>query len=245
MMAAIFQRGRILSASAPGRGISHIARKHAAVLGLSANRVTSPQDVKAAYRQAVLRTHPDRHSGSTESFRKVQVAYEYLLNKGGTGRSSDARAREPPDFDWFARLRTQHSVKMRTSPHAERLFREAYGGRSIDEVLKAEMGGQGAAHGVHTEAVRQALFVRLLSQARERVREKQAADAAGAQEEHAHRGQPDGAASAGEARPRALRTVRTRFTAADGTRHVRVVTLWRLPGGQQSETVSVKPIFRM
>ncbi|CAE8638749.1 unnamed protein product [Polarella glacialis] len=38
----------------------------------------SPDDVRTAYRRAVLRTHPDKPGGSTEAFNEVQRAYTVL-----------------------------------------------------------------------------------------------------------------------------------------------------------------------
>jgi len=45
------------------------------ILGLSPD--ASPSEIKAAYRRAVMRAHPDR-GGSEEDFRRVQKAFEDL-----------------------------------------------------------------------------------------------------------------------------------------------------------------------
>tara|TARA_R110000796_G_scaffold128987_1_gene244661 strand:- start:1406 stop:1846 length:441 start_codon:yes stop_codon:yes gene_type:complete len=47
------------------------------VFGLK--RSASNQDMKQAYRQSVLKAHPDK-GGSNELFRKVQEAYNYFRN---------------------------------------------------------------------------------------------------------------------------------------------------------------------
>lgn len=45
------------------------------ILGLSPD--ASPSEIKAAYRRAAMRAHPDR-GGSEEDFRRVQKAFEDL-----------------------------------------------------------------------------------------------------------------------------------------------------------------------
>jgi len=48
----------------------------------------SPDDVRAAFRRAALRTHPDKAGGSAEAFKAVQEAYEALL--GGVAAAAVA-----------------------------------------------------------------------------------------------------------------------------------------------------------
>ena len=47
------------------------------VLGLK--RSASDEDIKQAFRQKALETHPDKPGGDAEEFRKVREAYECLI----------------------------------------------------------------------------------------------------------------------------------------------------------------------
>lgn len=53
--------------------------KHLRTLGLDPRKTWNPDDVKAAYRRAAKRTHPDA-GGSTVEFIAVQNAWEWLRN---------------------------------------------------------------------------------------------------------------------------------------------------------------------
>jgi hypothetical protein len=65
------------------RGYPPLSTAAAATLGVSA--YASPQEIKRAYRQAVLRAHPDRNpedATAAARFRRVQEAYESLTRHG-------------------------------------------------------------------------------------------------------------------------------------------------------------------
>jgi curved DNA-binding protein CbpA len=59
-----------------------VTAQHLAVLGLHTDGVNVDSTlVKAAYKTKVLTEHPDK-GGSSEGFRKIQAAYDYLKLNG-------------------------------------------------------------------------------------------------------------------------------------------------------------------
>ncbi|CAK0881104.1 unnamed protein product, partial [Prorocentrum cordatum] len=143
-----------------------------AILGvrLSATR----QELKAAYRRAALRTHPDvappgaGARGAAEQFRRVAEAYRYLTSPLGARAAlrpaaaggGAAGVQEAPSW------RPRHST---VGPEeAERLFRRAFGGRGVEEVMREESereGLSGARHGAFAALMQQGLYARLLQRA--------------------------------------------------------------------------------
>eukprot|EP00927_Polykrikos_kofoidii_P001738 TRINITY_DN10678_c0_g1_i1.p1 TRINITY_DN10678_c0_g1~~TRINITY_DN10678_c0_g1_i1.p1 ORF type:complete len:313 (-),score=47.29 TRINITY_DN10678_c0_g1_i1:156-1094(-) len=113
-------------------------------------------------------TTQDTEGGSADEFKRVTDAYEHLTNpievlfgrataRGERSRSSQSSQAKPP----------RQNIRMVTPKRADELFKRAFGGRNVDEVLKDEMARAGAAQGVHGYAIREALFSRLLKQARD------------------------------------------------------------------------------
>eukprot|EP00931_Biecheleriopsis_adriatica_P080926 TRINITY_DN54276_c0_g1_i1.p1 TRINITY_DN54276_c0_g1~~TRINITY_DN54276_c0_g1_i1.p1 ORF type:complete len:261 (+),score=51.49 TRINITY_DN54276_c0_g1_i1:33-785(+) len=130
------------------------------VLGVS--RQASAKEIKAAYRLAALRTHPDREGGSEDAFKRAALAYDALTNGQGLQGWNETASPVASEFDAF---RADRFAPLRTVSfeHAERMFRNAFGGRGVDEVLQSAMEGED--HGLHAAAMREAAFNKLLRQA--------------------------------------------------------------------------------
>merc|ERR1719253_1475505 len=75
-----------------------------AILGIS--RGSTKSEIKAAYRRAALRTHPDRTSGSGEAFRLAAQAYQALSNPFLWAMSQAAA--NPASKDWSPRESSKH-----------------------------------------------------------------------------------------------------------------------------------------
>jgi hypothetical protein len=77
---------------------------HHEILGVQ--RSAGPEEIRAAYRRAAKKAHPDQ-GGSNEAFRRVQLAAETLLEAAQTrslsGQDSSFRAgdRTSLDADWM------------------------------------------------------------------------------------------------------------------------------------------------
>lgn len=213
-----------------------------AILGLK--RGAARKDIKEAYRRAALRTHPDKPEGSAVEFRRVTDAYKkltmsvgYIGARLGQRYKSAAQAAEQPA--WKPR-ETFRTVKPQ---QAEKLFRRAFG-RGVDEVLNAEMQKSGVPLGVHSNAIREALFIKFLTQAR------MAAHSAG---DGAGTGAGAGPA-AGEANPeqssrpnleKAKTLTREKLTNVKGVPVIRVKSSLREADGRVVESFTDKPVYRM
>ncbi|CAE7738884.1 dnaJ, partial [Symbiodinium pilosum] len=114
---------------------------------------------------------------------------------------------------------------------AEKLFRDAFSGRGLDEMLREEMGRVPLQPGVHTAAVREGIFARLL-------RSAQMASQLPLAEEVTEKPRPE------ENWPR-LDIQREPFVGSDGYRWVRIYTTARWPNGRKQEHVLEKPVYKM
>lgn len=140
------------------------------VLGL--DFTATPAEIKAAYRSAALRTHPD-HAGGNEqeaaaSFRRVLKAYQSLRNlMPNSASSSSSGARN----EWVRSI-----AGPRTSV-AEWLFPAAFGGRSVEETIRFEMLRHGldddGSLGPHEQRIQSTLFDKLLQRARDELHAQQ------------------------------------------------------------------------
>jgi len=140
---------------------------------LGVARGANGDEIKEAYRQAALRTHPDMPEGSAEAFRLVGEAYRQLSDPVAR---LGARLRDRyRNGDGPGSLRTpaggvgtwapRPGLRAVRPERAEELFRQAFG-RGVDEVLDEEMERLGVASGVHSNAIREAKFAELLTRAR-------------------------------------------------------------------------------
>eukprot|EP00928_Gymnodinium_smaydae_P047349 TRINITY_DN31596_c0_g1_i1.p1 TRINITY_DN31596_c0_g1~~TRINITY_DN31596_c0_g1_i1.p1 ORF type:complete len:276 (+),score=29.61 TRINITY_DN31596_c0_g1_i1:50-829(+) len=151
--------------------------RHDPYLILGVSRDAPLDAVKAAYRRKALETHPDRPGGSEELFRRAATAYQMLSDPsysfGGVAEPgwTDVSARRSDELarwsvDPFAPLRTVSAAE------ADRLFRQSFGGRSVEQVLDDEADrnpdGSRVNHGVHSDCLREAAFNKFLLEAQAR-----------------------------------------------------------------------------
>ncbi|CAE7469619.1 dnaJ [Symbiodinium natans] len=190
---------------------------------LGVHRGASAAEVRSAYLKAALRTHPDLAKGGTEAakqgeaFRRVAEAYQQLRGRGGSNASA------VPKEGWLRFCSVSQE-------QAEKLFRDAFNGRGLDDMLQEELGRLGLKPGVHTAAVREGILARLL-------RAAQAASHLPLQEV-TEKARPE------ENWPR-LDVHREPFVGSDGHKWVRIRTTTRWPNGRKEEHVLEKPVYRM
>ncbi|CAE7677720.1 dnaJ [Symbiodinium microadriaticum] len=194
------------------------------VLGLCPG--ASAAEVRAAYLKSALRTHPDLARSSaeaakqSEAFRRVAEAYQQLRNP----RGSQASVGSAPKEGWLRFCSVSQE-------QAERLFRDAFNGRGLDEMLQEELRRVGLKPGVHAAAVREGIFARLL-------RSAQAASRLPLPQEVTDKPRPE------ENWPR-LDVQREHFVGSDGHKWMRIYTTTRWPNGRKEEHVLEKPVYRM
>lgn len=201
------------------------------VLGVSP--AATQQEIKAAYRRAALRTHPDREGGSEITFKRAAAAYHALSGEAGqthkqNGSSSYWSAtqytgalRQYASYDRYKPLETVSSAD------AERLFRQAFGGRSVEEVLQEQAArdasGAKIENGFFEECVRRAKFNELLLEAQARA---EAMKLAGSNEKK-------------------VVVSRERITTEDGKSFVKVKTTTYWQDGRSHSDVTMKPRYKM
>jgi len=222
------------------------------VLGVAPT--ASSGEIKAAYRRAALLTHPDmagREVGekATRDFRRVSEAYQQLSDPGARRRKLAARGAGPPPR-WKPTAtkpeapswRPTHSVV--SSAEADRLFRRAFGGRDVEQVMREESLRQGvtrARHGMHLPFMLTSLYSSLLSQAQAVEKDAVAAEAAAAQ---ATAAQATAAAGFGTEPGPEVEIVRQKWQNEQGAWFVRVTSRTRWPDGRVEEQVNDKPVYR-
>lgn len=243
------------------RAVSNADFDPHAILGIS--RGASKQDIKKAYKLAAKRFHPDKPSGSAASFRLAAEAYQMLSNPLWTWMQSQAEASSNP----AQRYRSPPKDKSSHSPfstvsdiEAEKLFRQAFAGRSIKQVMEdeaiAEGNGVVVDHGVHGNCVRVARYHRLLMRARSETSESDSARAGHSTSETAQTGfSHAGNVQTSETARDANGSLRTKVTrevmrntlsgSHNKGRFVRVTTTTYEPDGGIQELVVDKPIYRM
>jgi len=131
--------------SAPGAD----GRDPYAVLGV--DRSASAEEIKAAYRKLALKWHPDRHppeqrKEAERKFSAAANAYE-LLSDPQKRRQFDQGGTQPggPGFPGGAYPRGGFpGGGIHSQAEAERMFREAFGGVGIEELISQLLGGQQA-----------------------------------------------------------------------------------------------------
>lgn len=111
------------------------------VLGVS--KSASADEVKKAYRKLALKWHPDRHpadkrAAAERNFSAVANAYEVLSNPQ-TRAQHDAGGYQSgggfPHQGFHGNSGFGYGTNIRTQQDAERLFKEAFGGQSIQELF--------------------------------------------------------------------------------------------------------------
>lgn len=111
------------------------------VLGVS--KSASADEIKKAYRKLALKWHPDRHpaekrAAAERNFSAVANAYEVLSNPQ-TRSQHDAGGYQSgggfPHQGFHGHGGFAHGTNIRTQQDAERLFKEAFGGQSIQELF--------------------------------------------------------------------------------------------------------------
>mmetsp|Transcript_141979 Transcript_141979/g.258067 ORF Transcript_141979/g.258067 Transcript_141979/m.258067 type:complete len:278 (-) Transcript_141979:13-846(-) len=224
-----------------------------AVLGVAPT--ASAGEIKAAYLRAALKTHPDTARGpdaqsTAGHFRRVLQAYRQLTGE----QPRVAQARRPPQpapaawYSWWHSWQAEQERRPRAWPRAwqprapavsakeaETLFRKVFNGRGVQEVMKEEMtraGISSARHGVHMNFMKEALYARLLQQARDTCRQ----DTSQRQQNNAGPRQSEAKVDVRRERWRSKAT---------GAWFVRVRTSMQWPDGRVEETVSDKPLYRM
>lgn len=244
-----------------------------AVLGVAPT--ASAGEIKAAYLRAALKTHPDTArvpdaQSTAGDFRRVLQAYKQLAGE----QPRAAQARRPPQpapaawHSWWYSWQANEERRPRAWPRASKfrpsavsakeadtIFREVFNGRGVAEVMQEEMtraGISSARHGVHTNFMKEALYARLLQQARDTCRQ----DASRRQESKAGPKQSEvkvdvasrrQESNAGPKRSEAKVDVRRdRWRSkATGAWFVRVRTSMQWPDGRVEETVADKPLYRL
>ncbi len=89
------------------------------VLGLSEDMSLTSDTLKAAYKKAAIRAHPDKASGSEQKFQAVTKAYAYIadiLKRVEGNRAGDGTGRAPQEL---APLRDQREAEMERLKHVE------------------------------------------------------------------------------------------------------------------------------
>lgn len=133
------------------------------ILGVS--RGAQRGEIKEAYRRAALKTHPDTRHGDAVEFQRVQDAYARLMEPAAQlvdrlqQHDGHRRPSAAPAQAAYKPFRTVNEHQ------ADEIFQRAFG-KNVEEVLKEEMARSGVLHGVHSNAIREAMFVQLLSKAR-------------------------------------------------------------------------------
>mmetsp|Transcript_98243 Transcript_98243/g.174921 ORF Transcript_98243/g.174921 Transcript_98243/m.174921 type:complete len:227 (-) Transcript_98243:37-717(-) len=131
----------------------------------------SQLEIKAAYRRLALKTHPDRHGGSAEDFKRAALAYEMLSDPTSKLAKSGRAWHYTPPANWGAVAGPLRQGPLRTvsEAEAERIFREVFGGRSVKQVLEDEadrrVDGSLVDHGIFSACIREAMFTKLLLEA--------------------------------------------------------------------------------
>jgi len=205
------------------------------VLGVS--RDATIDDIKAAYHKAALRTHPDS-GGSAEEFRRVQTAYKKLSDPSQAAINPRHHTDETPHPNWPRREAAPEGMpQFRTVAvqAAEELFKEAFDGRGVEQVLDAEMHEAGWGTGVHAKPIREALFAKLLREAR----------AAHAHNEAKKREAAATASTSPDVRPDRVEVSRQKVTDLRGVTHVRITKTTFWPDGREDVHVTEKPVYRL
>lgn len=202
-----------------------------AILGITPT--AAADEVKAAYRRAALRTHPDRDGGSELAFKRVAAAYHSL-----SGDADHPHSRNGSSSYWngatkYTGVYHQYAydryspLETVSSSEAEHLFRRVFGGRSVEEVLQEEAArnanGAKVDNGFFEECVRQANFNKLLLEAQVRA---EAMKLAGADEKK-------------------VIVSRERVTTEDGRSFVKVKTTTYWQDGRSHSDVTMKPRYKM
>jgi len=120
------------------------------VLGVS--KSASADEIKAAYRKLALKWHPDRHpaekrTAAERNFSAVANAYEVLSNPQARAQH-DAGLHQNgghyPHQGFHGNGGFAYGTNIRTQQDAERLFKEAFGGQSIQDLFGQLFGGSPA-----------------------------------------------------------------------------------------------------
>lgn len=224
-----------------------------AILGLQPG--ASASEVRSAYFTAALKTHPDVMShfaddetdfeaasmaaastdvkdSSDDAFRRVHEAYKLLQDGPSANQQSRPGAWQsrPARQPQASRTDGRPDYSAVSDEQAEELFKAAFGGRGVDDMLREELDRLGLRPGVHANAVKQGLYARLLLRA-------QAASRLPASPSEVN------GSRAAQTWPR-RETVRQPYVAEDGTRGVRVRTTTRWPTGRKEEQFVDKPVYR-
>jgi len=231
-----------------------------AVLGVRST--ASAEEIKAAYRRAALRTHPDVLSGPSGSasetsadFRRVNQAYMALTQRNTVSGRQPASGQGTWGAQWSqhysanrdesaATWRPRHSVVGPTQ--ADKLFIKVFG-LNVEEMMarefeRAGLGGA-AAHHMHTNLMRTALYGKILKLAQVKALEKEQHRQQQQQKQQQHkvreqRPQP-------EQQPRWSETRERLQDENTGAWFIRVRRQTRWPDGRLSESVTDKPVYRV
>jgi len=119
------------------------------VLGVS--KSASPDEIKKSYRKLALKWHPDRHpaekrAAAERNFSAVANAYEVLSNPQARAQHDAGGYRSGGGFahqGFHGNGGFASGTNIRTQQDAERLFKEAFGGQSIQELF-GQLFGQGS-----------------------------------------------------------------------------------------------------
>ncbi|CAJ1452948.1 unnamed protein product, partial [Effrenium voratum] len=187
----------------------------------------SPEELRAAYLKAALRTHPDstEDEASNEAFSRVAEAYQRL--RTWRPGAVHPRVRSSP----LSGVDGRPPFTSVSYEQAERLFRAAFAGRGVDDMLDEELTRINIKPGVHTAVVKQGIYARLLR-------------AAQAASQLAPRDKAQVGSAQADEWPR-LEVQRENVLGKDGRRWVRVRTVTRWPNGRKEEHTVEKPVYKL
>lgn len=147
------------------------------ILGIS--QLASKADIKTAYRLAALRTHPDRPGGSDLEFKQAAWAYRILCDPSLQAESGSGANTRNPNVNGHhglvqRRVGAYDPLRTVNAAEAEQLFRDAFDGKGVEEVLRdmasRHADGRLVNNGLHSACMREALYNKLLIEVQERAR---------------------------------------------------------------------------